>query len=158
MRGLSWTEKDKINDRWTYQGKSRQRNAEEAAAKDAEIQELKAKLDAGEVTQKLAVTEALKTVEKERDALINKLTQAKLDNETDSKLAKANHSNQLQETSAKKDREIQELKSKLNANEAAQKHAITEAVEYRREGTWPTEKWPWTSKARETARWEVAQG
>ena len=39
------------------------------AAKDTEIQDLKAKLDAGEVGRKLAVTEALIAVEKERDAL-----------------------------------------------------------------------------------------
>lgn len=99
-----------------------------AATKDAEIQELKAKLDAGEVTQKLAVTEALKAVEKERDELANELKQAKQDNESASKLVHANHSNKLQETSAKKDAEIQELKAKLSANEDAQKHAITEAI------------------------------
>ena len=40
-----------------------------AAAKDAEIQDLKAKLDVGEVTRKLAVSEALGAMEKERDAL-----------------------------------------------------------------------------------------
>ena len=39
------------------------------AAKDTEIQDLKAKLDAGKVERKLAVTEALIAVEKERDAL-----------------------------------------------------------------------------------------
>ena len=47
-----------------------------AAAKDAEIQELKAKLDAGEVARKLAVTEALSAVEKERDALANERARA----------------------------------------------------------------------------------
>jgi len=96
--------------------------------KDAEIQELKAKLDAGEVAQKLAVSEALKAVEKERDALANELEQVKQGSETASELAKANHANQLQENSAKKDSEIQELKAKLGANEAAQKHAIAEVV------------------------------
>ena len=40
-----------------------------AAAKDAEIQGLKAKLDANEVTQKLAITEAVSAIEKERDEL-----------------------------------------------------------------------------------------
>lgn len=99
-----------------------------AAAKDVEIQELKAKLDAGEVAQKLAVTEALKAMEKERDALANELKQTKQDNETASKLVEAKHSNQLQETSNKKDAEIQELKAKLIASEVAQKHSITEAV------------------------------
>jgi len=99
-----------------------------ASTKNAEIQELKAKLDAGEVTKKLAVTEALKDVEKERDELANELKQAKQDNESASKLADANHSNKLIETSAKKDAVIQELKAKLSANEDAQKHAITEAA------------------------------
>ena len=40
-----------------------------AALKDAEIQGLKSKLEAGEVERKLALTEALSEVEKERDAL-----------------------------------------------------------------------------------------
>ena len=44
-----------------------------AAAKDTEIQALKAQLDAGEVARKLAVAEALGTVSKERDALANEL-------------------------------------------------------------------------------------
>ena len=43
------------------------------AAKNVEIQDLHARLSAGEVTQKLAVTEALGTVEKERDSLANEL-------------------------------------------------------------------------------------
>lgn len=98
------------------------------ADKDSEIQRLKAKLDAGEVMQQLAVTEALKAVEKERDVFANELKQAKQDSETISQLAQANHSNQLQETTAKKDAEIQALKTQISANEVVQKHAITEAV------------------------------
>lgn len=39
-----------------------------AAAKDAELQELKARLDASEVAQQLAVSQALSIVEKDRDA------------------------------------------------------------------------------------------
>ena len=99
-----------------------------AAAKDVEIQELKAKLDAGETAQKLAVTQALSTVEKERDELANELKQAKQDNETASKLAEANLSKELQKTTAKKDAEIQDLKAKLDTIEIVQKLAITEAV------------------------------
>ena len=99
-----------------------------AAAKDAEITELKAKLDAGEVAQKLAVTEALGAIEKERDALANELKQVKQDNQAAFKLAEAKHSKEVQATTARKDAEIQELKSKLDANGVAQKLAITEAV------------------------------
>ena len=48
-----------------------------AAAKDTEIQALKAQLDAGEGARKLAVTEALGTVSKERDQLANELEQTR---------------------------------------------------------------------------------
>ncbi len=125
---LELAEKDKTNAVELAKEKAGSEMQKAAAAKDTEIQDLKAKLDAGEVAQKLAVTEALKVVEKERDTFANELKQAKQDSETTSELAKANHSNQLQETSAKKDAEIQELKANLSANEVAQKHAITEAV------------------------------
>ena len=99
-----------------------------SSVKDAEILELKAKIDAGEVAQKLAVTEALNNVEKDRDSLAIELQQAKKDHEAASNLAKANYTSQLQEASAKKDSKIQELESKINAEQASQKQAVTEAV------------------------------
>jgi hypothetical protein len=84
-----------------------------AAAKDAEITELKAKLDASEVTKKLAVTEAQRALEKERDTLANELKQATQDKLTASKLAEANFLNELQKAAATKDSEVQGLKSDL---------------------------------------------
>ena len=99
-----------------------------AAAKDTEIQGLKAKLDAGEVARKLAVAEALSAVEKERDALANELERAKHDEQAASKLAEARLVNELQGAAAAKDAEIQGLKAKLDAIGVAQKLAITEAV------------------------------
>ena len=90
----------------------------EAASKDAEIQELKAKIDAGETAKQLAVTEAVQSIEKERDELANKLRQVVSDNKAASDLAEANHSNLLQKTSAEKDTEIQDLKAKLSAKES----------------------------------------
>jgi hypothetical protein len=99
-----------------------------ATVKDSEIQELKARLDAGEVARKLAVTEALSTVEKERDALANELEQARRDKQTASDLAEAKLVNGLQKAAATKDAEIQELKARLDAIAVAQKLAITEAV------------------------------
>ncbi|MDH5415109.1 MAG: DUF2130 domain-containing protein [Flavobacteriaceae bacterium] len=125
---LELAEKDKLNAVELAKEKAGSEMHKAAAAKDAEIQELKAKIEASEVAQRLAVTEALKIVEKERDELENALKQVRQDHESASKLAQANHSNLLQETSAKKDTEIQELKAKLSANEAAQKHAVSEAV------------------------------
>ena len=99
-----------------------------AATKDAEIQELKAKLDAGEVERKLAVAEALSAVEKERDTLANELEQAKQDKQASSKLAEAKLTNELQSAAATKDAEIQELKAKLDAGEVERKLAVVEAV------------------------------
>ncbi len=99
-----------------------------AVSKDTEIQELKAKLDAGEVSQKLAVTEALNAVEKERDALKNELEKTKQDSQVAAQLSEAKLSRNLQDVAAKKDTSIQELKAKLDASEMAQKLAITEAV------------------------------
>jgi len=99
-----------------------------AAAKDAEIQDLKAKLVAGEAARQLAVAEALGKVEKQRDALANELAQAKRDREAASQLAEARLLNELQTAAAARNAEIQDLKAKLDAFEIAQKLAVTEAV------------------------------
>ena len=100
----------------------------EAAVKDSEIQELTAKLDAQEVVRKLAVTEALSLVEKERDALANELEQARCERESVAKLTEAHLLNELQKAAITKDVAIQELASKLSVIEVTQKLAISEAV------------------------------
>jgi hypothetical protein len=91
---LELAEKEKTNAVKLVKEQAGNEMQKATATKNAEIQELKAKLDAGEVTKKLEVTEALKAVEKERDELANKLKQSKQDNESASKLADANHSNE----------------------------------------------------------------
>ena len=47
--------------------------AERLAKKESELSEMKSKLDKAELQQKLTVTEAVKTIEKERDNLVNEL-------------------------------------------------------------------------------------
>tara|TARA_R110002072_G_scaffold111678_1_gene239914 strand:- start:11 stop:1351 length:1341 start_codon:yes stop_codon:yes gene_type:complete len=103
---LELAEKDKLKEVELAKSNIRNDMQEVAATKDAEINELKAKLDAGEVARKLAVAEALRAIEKERDVLANELEKAKQDNQSASKLAEA----------------------KLSASESAQKLAITEAL------------------------------
>jgi len=132
---LELAEKDKVNAVDLAKEKVGNELQKAAADKDAEIQRLNAKLDAGVIKQQLAVAEALKVVEKERDTFASELKQAKQDSETTSALAKANHSNQLQEAAAKKDAKIQELKTELSANEVAQKHAIFNAVNEAEKGS-----------------------
>ena len=76
---LELAEQDKRNAVELAQAKAAGEMQKSAVAKDSEIQELKARLDAAEVARKLAVTEALSAVQKERDALANELQQAKRD-------------------------------------------------------------------------------
>ena len=97
------------------------------AAKNSEIQQLQAKIDAGDVAQKLAVSEALKAIEKERDELASQLNQAKQEQLATTKLAEATYANQLQQAAAKKDTEIQQLKAQLSATESAHQHALSDA-------------------------------
>lgn len=59
------------------------------AAKEAAVSELKAKLEAGETAQKLAVAEALAAVERERDALASRLAAAASEKATAEALAQA---------------------------------------------------------------------
>ena len=103
-----------------------------AAAKDTEIQALKAQLDAGEVARKLAVAEALGTVSKERDALANELKneleKARSAQQAAAQLAEAKLAQELQAVAAKKDAEIQALHAKLAASDTARQLAVNEAV------------------------------
>jgi len=125
---LELAEQDKRNAIELAQARAAGELQKAAAAKDGEIQELKARLEAGEVARKLAVSEALGSVEKERDALANELEKARQDKLAATALAEARHLGELQKSAAAKDVEIQNLKAKLDAIEVAQKLAITEAV------------------------------
>ena len=125
---LELAEQDKRNAVELAKAKVASDSQTATAAKDAEIQDLKARLDASEVAQKLAVTEALRAMEKERDALANKLERVKHEKQAASDLAEAKLVNELQMAAATKDAEIQGLKATLDAIEVAQKLAITEAV------------------------------
>lgn len=98
------------------------------AAKDAEIRDLQAKLEAGETERRLAVSEALGAVEKQRDALANELEQAKREQRAAAELAEAKLAAELRQSAAEKESEIQSLRSKLESIELSQKLAITEAV------------------------------
>ena len=125
---LELAEQDKRNAVELAQAKAASEMQKSAVAKDSEIQALKAKLDAGELARKLAVTEALSEAQKERNALANELAQAKRDKLAATELAEAKLASGLQTAAATKDAEVQGLKAKLDATELAQKLAITEAL------------------------------
>lgn len=98
------------------------------AARDAEIADLKAKLDASGSTKDLAVSDALRPVEKERDELKVQLDQAKADRQHALELAQEKATGELQKAASQKDAEIAELKNRLESVESAKKHEVSEAV------------------------------
>jgi len=125
---LELAEQDKRNAVELAQAKVAHQLQKVTSAKDSEIQQLQAKLEAGEVSGKLAIAEALSAVEKQRDALLNDLENARRDQDASSKLAEAKLVAELQKTASTKDAEIQSLKARLDASELAQKLAVTEAI------------------------------
>ncbi len=125
---LALAERDKANAVALVRAQVAHELQQTAAAKDAEILGLKAKLDAGEVARKLAVTEALSQVEKERDELASRLAQARHESEAAARLAEARLMSALQQANAAKDAELQTLKAQIAANEMAQTLAVSQAV------------------------------
>jgi hypothetical protein len=126
---LELAEKEKLNALELAKEKAASEMQRAAAAKETEIQELKARLDKGEESRKLAVAEAMAAVEKERDKLAAELAQAKQETQAASQMAELKRTKDLQEAAANKDAEILSLKNKLESNELNQKLAIKEALE-----------------------------
>lgn len=87
--------------------------AQKLADKEAKIAEMKSKIDSSEIQKKLAVTEALKIIEKERDTLANDLKLKETEKQLLEKSIKERFTNQLvvkNETIKMKDDEIARLK------------------------------------------------
>ncbi|MFO7748153.1 MAG: DUF2130 domain-containing protein [Orrella sp.] len=84
-----------------------------AAAKDQQIQDLKAKLEAGEVERQLSVAQALGAVEKERDTLANQVAQLKEAQQAAAEMSRLQFENQLQQATATQEAEIVKLKTGL---------------------------------------------
>lgn len=125
---LALAEQEKLNAVELATSKITSELEKASAIKDAEIQRLHAKLDVGEIEQKLAVSEALSTLEKERDQLSSELKQTKHEKEITLQLAEERLVNELQKISAVKDAEILSLQARFEAVEVTQKLSISEAV------------------------------
>jgi hypothetical protein len=99
-----------------------------AAAKDAEIQELRAKLDAGEIARKLAVAEAVNMVEKERDELKNGLARAALEKQLAEQSLKDKYETQIKDRDDSIER-LRDMKARLSTKmvgETLEQHCETE--------------------------------
>lgn len=125
---LELAEKDKINAIDLATAKISSELEKASLVKDAEIKELKAKLEASDATKRLAISEALSAVEKDRDIISIELTKTKQEMSAASKLAEVTLLNELQKSKSIKDAEINDLKAKLDASSMMQKLAVTEAV------------------------------
>jgi hypothetical protein len=99
-----------------------------AAAKDTEIQALKAKLDASDTAQKLALTEAVSVVEKERDELKNDLRRIELEKHLAEKSLKEKYETQLKDRDDAIER-LRDMKARLSTKmvgETLEQHCETE--------------------------------
>ena len=125
---LELAEKDKRNAVELAKEKVGSKMQKAAAEKDAEIQELKAKLDAGEVAQKLSITEAVILVEKERDELKNDLRYAELEKQLGEKSLKDKHETQIKDRADAIER-LRDMKARLSTKmvgETLEQHCETE--------------------------------
>ena len=99
-----------------------------AATKDAEIQAIKAKLDATEVAQKLAIHEAVSAVEKERDELKSGLKRAELEKQLAEKSLKDKYETQIKDRDDAIER-LRDMKARLSTKmvgETLEQHCETE--------------------------------
>lgn len=99
-----------------------------SAAKDAEIQKLQASLDAGKIAQKLAITEAVSAVEKERDELKHGLDQAHLEKQLAEKSLKEKYQTQIKDRDDAIER-LRDMKARLSTKmvgETLEQHCETE--------------------------------
>ena len=125
---LELAEKDKLNAVELAKNKVGNEMQKAAAAKDAEIQDLKAKLGTNELVQKLAITEAVSAVEKERDGLKNSLSQAELEKQLSEKSLKDKYETQIKDRDDAIER-LRDMKARLSTKmvgETLEQHCETE--------------------------------
>jgi hypothetical protein len=99
-----------------------------ASAKEAEIQKLKATLDAIDIAQKLAISEALVAVEKERDELKGGLQRAELEKQLAEKSLKDKYETQIKDRDDTIER-LRDMKVRLSTKmvgETLEQHCETE--------------------------------
>lgn len=96
--------------------------------KDAQLKDLQAQLAAFEDRQKLAVSEAVGDVEKERDELRHEVERLKADAESARELAKSNLEAEKAKATAEKDVQIQQLQSRLDNAQTSKRLEIAEQV------------------------------
>jgi hypothetical protein len=125
---LELAEQEKRNAVALAEAKLANASQQAAAAKDAEIQALKSKLEAGGMAQQLAIAQALASVEKERDTLKNGLERSQLEKALAEKSLKDKYETQLKDRDDAIER-LRDMKARLSTKmvgETLEQHCETE--------------------------------
>ena len=125
---LELAERDKQSAIELAEMKAVSESQKSAATKDAEIQALKAKIDSIEIVQKLAITEAVTVVERERDTLKSGLEQAKLEKQLAESSLKDKYETQIKDRNDEIQR-LRDMKARLSTKmvgETLEQHCETE--------------------------------
>lgn len=125
---LELAEQDKLSAVELAKSKATNESQMTVATKDSEIQALKAKLDGVKVAQKLAITEAVSAVEKERDDLKNGLERVKLEKQLAEKSLKDKYETQIKDRDDMIER-LRDMKARLSTKmigETLEQHCETE--------------------------------
>ena len=125
---LEQAERENSRIRELDQAQAEQTLQKTKSAKDAQIQELQAKLESEQAAKELAVSEALRKVEKEKDDLSAKLDKAESEKQQALDLAEANSKSELQKAAADKEAEIVKLQNQLDAFELQKKQELAQAL------------------------------
>ena len=110
---LELAQKDKQNALALAQAQATNQLQTSTAAKDSEINELKAKLNHADMQQRLAVSEALSQLEKDRDRLQNQLERAQLEKSLAEKSLKERYEIQIKDREEMIER-LRDMKAKLS--------------------------------------------
>lgn len=110
---LERAEQDKQRELELLEVRVTQKLKEEAAKKDTELAALKAKLENTEISQKLAVQEALSKTEKERDDYKRQLDTAEMTNKVEASALKDKYETQIKDRDDAIER-LKELKARLS--------------------------------------------
>ena len=125
---LELAEQEKRNAVALVEAKLANASQQAAAVKDAEIQALKSKLEAGAMAQQLAIAQALASVEKERDVLKGGLERAQLEKALAEKSLKDKYETQLKDRDDAIER-LRDMKARLSTKmvgETLEQHCETE--------------------------------
>ena len=125
---LELAEKEKLNALELAKEKSVGEMQRATAAKEAEIQSLKNKLESNELHQKLAIKEALEVVQKERDTLQNNFQQLELQKKLVEQSLKERYETQIKDRDDAIER-LRDMKAKLSTKmvgETLEQHCVTE--------------------------------